>query len=116
MQTNAIAFIGLGSMGAPMAGNLLAGGVPLTVFNRPKARAQPLTAAGAKLADTPAATVVSGGVVVTMVANDAALEEVALGHDGFVDRLGKDGLHISMSTVRPRRRAGSPMWTTRPRW
>ena len=101
MQTNAIAFIGLGSMGAPMAGNLLASGVPLTVFNRSKARAQPLTAAGAKLADTPAATVASGGVVVTMVANDAALEEVALGHDGFVDRLGKDGLHISMSTVSP---------------
>jgi 3-hydroxyisobutyrate dehydrogenase-like beta-hydroxyacid dehydrogenase len=101
MQTNAIAFIGLGSMGAPMAGNLLASGVPLTVFNRSKARAQPLTAAGAKLADTPAATVVSGGIVVTMVANDAALEEVALGHDGFVDRLGKDGLHISMSTVSP---------------
>lgn len=101
MQTNAIAFIGLGSMGAPMAGNLLASGVPLTVFNRSKARAQPLTAAGARLADTPAATVASGGIVVTMLANDAALEEVALGHDGFVDRLGKDGLHISMSTVSP---------------
>lgn len=101
MQTNAIAFIGLGSMGAPMASNLLASGMPLTVFNRSKARAQPLTAAGARLADTPAATVTSGGIVVTMLANDAALEEVALGHDGFVDRLGKDGLHISMSTVSP---------------
>ncbi|OIQ63870.1 3-hydroxyisobutyrate dehydrogenase [mine drainage metagenome] len=88
-------------MGAPMASNLLASGMPLTVFNRSKARAQPLTAAGAKLADTPAATVASGGIVVTMLANDAALEEVALGHDGFVDRLGKDGLHISMSTVSP---------------
>jgi 3-hydroxyisobutyrate dehydrogenase-like beta-hydroxyacid dehydrogenase len=101
MQTNAIAFIGLGSMGAPMARNLVASGVPLTVFNRSKARAQPLTAAGARLAYTPAATVTSGGIVVTMLANDAALEEVALGHDGFVVRLGKDGLHISMSTVSP---------------
>lgn len=84
-----------------MARNLVAGGFEVTVFNRSRQRAEALIADGAKVADTPAAAVAAGGVVVTMLANDAALEAVSLGTEGFAQRLGKGGLHISMSTVSP---------------
>ncbi|MDD5247787.1 MAG: NAD(P)-dependent oxidoreductase [Rhodocyclaceae bacterium] len=99
MNASPIAFIGLGHMGAPMARNLLGGGFAVTVFNRSRSRAEALAAEGAIVADSPFAAVTPGGVVVTMLANDAALEAVALGKLGFVERLGDGGLHISMSTV-----------------
>jgi 3-hydroxyisobutyrate dehydrogenase-like beta-hydroxyacid dehydrogenase len=101
MDKEPIGFIGLGNMGAPMARNLLEAGFKVTVFNRTRERAEPLMASGAALAESPRGAVVAGGIVVTMLADDRALESVALGKDGFVDALGKDGLHISMSTVSP---------------
>ena len=99
MSAESVAFLGLGSMGLPMANNLLEAGFPLTVFNRTSARAQALTEMGAALASSPRAAVAQGGIVVSMLADDAALEAVALGADGFADALGMGGLHISMSTV-----------------
>ena len=102
MNTNeSLAFIGLGSMGAPMARNLLGVFPQLVVYNRNPERATPLVQAGASLAASPAQAVQPGGVVVTMVANDAALKEVTLGAQGFAPTLGAGGLHISMSTVSP---------------
>jgi 3-hydroxyisobutyrate dehydrogenase-like beta-hydroxyacid dehydrogenase len=96
-----VGFIGLGSMGAPMAANLLAAGFRLRVWNRTPGRAEPLVAQGAVLATDPAGAVEPGGIVVTMLADDRALEEVTLGAGGFLERLGADGVHISMSTVSP---------------
>lgn len=101
MTQDAIAFIGLGSMGEPMARNLLAVAPGLTVYNRNAARAQALKDAGAKVAETPADAIRPGGIAVTMVSNDAALLEVTLGSGGFADQLGQGGLHISISTVAP---------------
>jgi len=101
MGKEPLGFIGLGNMGAQMARNLLEAGFKVTVFNRTRARAETLVGSGAALAESPRGAVVSGGIVVTMLANDLALQSVALGEDGFVDVLGKDGLHISMSTVSP---------------
>ena len=101
MQDSSVTFIGLGAMGAPMASSVLRSGVALTVYNRSRERAAPLAAAGAKVADSAAAAVAPGGVVITMLANDAALLDVTLGDAGFADRLGAGGLHISMSTVSP---------------
>ena len=101
MQDSSVTFIGLGAMGAPMASSVLRSGVALTVYNRSRERAAPLAAAGAKVADSAAAAVAPGGVVITMLANDAALLDVTLGDSGFADRLGAGGLHISMSTVSP---------------
>lgn len=101
MHKPSVAFIGLGAMGTPMARNLLSGGFAVTVFNRSRDRADALRGEGASVADTPARAVASGGVVVTMLANDAALEAVVFGQDGFVERLGEGGLHVSMSTVSP---------------
>jgi 3-hydroxyisobutyrate dehydrogenase-like beta-hydroxyacid dehydrogenase len=96
-----VAFIGLGSMGAPIAANLLAAGFRLRVWNRTPSRAEPLVAQGATLAPDPAGAVEPGAIVVTMLADDRALEEVTLGGRGFLERLGADGVHISMSTVSP---------------
>ncbi|NTV09769.1 MAG: NAD(P)-dependent oxidoreductase [Zoogloea sp.] len=103
MTQEHIAFIGLGNMGAPMARLLIAAGFPVTLFNRTRSRAEALAAEAvhARVADSPREAVAAGGVVVTMLANDAALLEVALGQDGFIDALGSGGLHISMSTVSP---------------
>ncbi|MDR0578918.1 MAG: NAD(P)-dependent oxidoreductase, partial [Candidatus Accumulibacter sp.] len=101
MSMESIAVIGLGAMGAPVARNLLAAGYPVSVYNRSRSKAEPLAALGARVADSPALAVTPGGVAVSLLANDAALEAVALGEGGFADALGAGGLHISMSTVSP---------------
>ncbi len=104
-----VAVIGLGGMGSGIAGSLLNHGHTVTVYNRTAAAAAPLVARGARPAATPAEAVAPGGIVITMVANDAALEAVAEGAGGFLDRLGADGVHIVMgthSTALVRRLAG----------
>jgi 3-hydroxyisobutyrate dehydrogenase-like beta-hydroxyacid dehydrogenase len=94
-------FIGLGAMGVAMATNLVKAGFGLSVYNRTADKARPLLDQGAILARTPAEAVAPGGIVVTMVSDDRALEEVTLGANGLVERLG-DGVHLSMSTIAPR--------------
>ncbi len=95
-----IAFIGLGNMGRAMAGNLLKAGYALTVYNRTSSKAETLTAQGAQLAQQPGEAVTTGGIVISMVANDQALEEIVMS-PGFLERLGQNGIHLSMSTVSP---------------
>jgi 3-hydroxyisobutyrate dehydrogenase-like beta-hydroxyacid dehydrogenase len=92
-------FIGLGGMGLAMASNLLQAGFGLRVYNRTAEKARPLVELGARLARSPAEAAEPGGVVVTMVSDDKAVEEVTL--NGFLARLG-DGVHLSMSTIAPR--------------
>jgi 3-hydroxyisobutyrate dehydrogenase-like beta-hydroxyacid dehydrogenase len=96
-----VGFIGLGAMGAPMAANLIAAGIIPTVWNRTAAKAAPLIAKGAKLASAPGDAASPGGVVITMLADDAALESVVTGERGIASRLGAGGIHISMSTIAP---------------
>jgi 3-hydroxyisobutyrate dehydrogenase-like beta-hydroxyacid dehydrogenase len=96
-----VGFIGLGNMGLAMATTLLKAGFGLSVYNRTAAKAQPLLELGARLARSPAEAAEPGGIVVTMVSDDRALEEVTLGANGFLGRLG-DGVHLSMSTIAPR--------------
>src|SRR5260370_39466892 len=95
-----IGFIGLGAMGVAMATNLVKAGFGLRVYNRTADKARPLLEQGAIRAPTPAEAAVPGGIVVTMVANDGALEEVTRGPGGLLERLG-DGVHLSMSTIAP---------------
>ena len=93
-----VGFIGLGRMGAGMAANLLEAGHDVSVYNRTRAKAEALTARGAK----PAASVAEackGDAVVTMLANDEAVESVVLGHDGIVASLAAGALHVSSSTI-----------------
>ena len=96
-----IGFVGLGQMGAAMAANLIKAGFPLRVYNRTPEKARPLTEQGATQANSPADAAAPGGIVVTMLTNDTALEEVAWGENGFGTALGQGGIHLSMSTVAP---------------
>src|SRR3954462_2430514 len=93
-------FIGLGGMGLAMATNLLKAGFGLRVYNRTAAKVRLLVDLGARLARTPAEAAEPGGVVVTVVSDDRAVEDVTLGPDGLLSRLG-DGVHLSMSTIAP---------------
>lgn len=96
-----IAFLGLGHMGAPMARHLLAQGHALTVWNRTPDKAEALAAAGATVAATPAGAVRDADLVVTMLADQAALRAVsdALLSDSAALR---PGVHwIDTSTVGP---------------
>src|SRR5580693_3337255 len=96
-----IGFIGMGGMGLAMATNLLKAGFGLSVYNRTAEKARSLLELGARLARSPAEAVSPGGIVVTMVSDDRAVEEVTLGTKGLLERLG-DGVHLSMSTIAPR--------------
>ena len=100
-MSETLGFIGLGNMGAPIASNLLKAGFGLRVYNRTASKAAPLTAKGATLAASPADVTQPGGIVLTMLADDRALEEICLAGQSFVERLGPGGIHISLSTISP---------------
>jgi len=99
--TEAIGFIGLGMMGSGMAQSLHRAGYALRVYNRDARKTAPLVEAGATRGERPRDVVEPGGIVVSMLANDAALESVTLGEGGILERLGPGGIHISSSTVSP---------------
>ena len=93
-----IGFIGLGNMGQGMARNLLQAGHQVTVHNRTRSRGEALVAAGARLAETPGEAAL-GEAVITMVADDRALEAIAFGEGGIIARLPPQAIHVSMSTI-----------------
>jgi 3-hydroxyisobutyrate dehydrogenase-like beta-hydroxyacid dehydrogenase len=100
-MTNHVGFIGLGSMGSPMAANLIGAGIELRVWNRTASKATALIRKGAHAAATPAETASPGGIVITMLADDAAVESVVIGDNAVAARLGSGGIHVSMSTIAP---------------
>ncbi|TDQ54214.1 NAD(P)-dependent oxidoreductase [Actinorugispora endophytica] len=93
-----IAFLGVGAMGAPMARRLLAAGHPVTVWNRTRARAEPLAGGGARVARDPADAVRGADIVITMLAGPAAVLAVA---DAALPGLGGGARLVEMSTVGP---------------
>src|ERR1700757_3489314 len=93
-----IGFIGLGHMGSAMAANLLKAGHHVTVFNRNPEKARALLDLGARGAAS-IGDACRGDVVITMLADDAALEHVALAEGGIVGNLSKGAIHLSMSTI-----------------
>jgi 3-hydroxyisobutyrate dehydrogenase-like beta-hydroxyacid dehydrogenase len=95
-----IGFVGLGNMGLPMAANLLAAGYQLIVYNRTAAKAEPLVAKGVRRAERAGDVAQAGGIVVSMLADDAAVEALVVA-EALADRLAPDGIHVSMSTVSP---------------
>lgn len=88
-------------MGLPMAANLLAAGFKLRVWNRTASKAEPLIAKGATPTTRVPDAVSPGAVVISMLADDAAVESVVVGPEGIAGRLGPGGIHISMSTIAP---------------
>lgn len=96
-----LGIVGLGAMGLPLARLLRGAGYPLKAYNRTRSRAEPLLAAGVTLADSPGGVADPGGIAITILSDDDALEEVTLGEGGLLGRLGEGGVHLSMSTVSP---------------
>jgi 3-hydroxyisobutyrate dehydrogenase-like beta-hydroxyacid dehydrogenase len=88
-------------MGAPMATNLLRGGVPLTVWNRTAAKMKPLVELGAKSGKSPAHVAAEVDIVITMVSQPKDVETVVLGPDGVVDGIKSGAVLVDMSTVSP---------------
>ncbi len=93
-----VGFIGLGNMGSGMAGNLLAAGHEVTVYNRTPERAQALIAKGAK-AGASIAEACHGDAVLTMLADDEAVTRVALDAGGIRDSLAAGAIHVGCSTI-----------------
>ena len=94
-----IGFIGVGNMGAAIAANLVRAGHDVAVWNRSVEKTRGVVAAGAVLAANPKAAASKREIVISMLADDAALEAVLSGAEGLLAGLGSDGLHISMSTI-----------------
>lgn len=86
-------------MGAGMARNLLRAGHDVTAYNRSRGKAETLTAEGARVAQSPADACAGADSVLTMLADDAAVEEAVLGPNGVSAGLRKDAIHISHSTI-----------------
>ncbi len=94
-----IAFIGLGRMGTGMARNLLRAGHTVAVYNRSREKAEALAASGARVADSPADACRDAEAVMTMVADDHALEQIVFGEDGIASAMPGGSIHISHSTI-----------------
>jgi 3-hydroxyisobutyrate dehydrogenase-like beta-hydroxyacid dehydrogenase len=94
-----IAFLGLGKMGFAMARRLLAAGQSVVVWNRSIGKAQELAAHGAKVAATPIEAVAHADLVLTMLFDDAAHQDVLLAKGGVLDAMRVGAIHISLSTI-----------------
>ena len=94
-----IAVVGLGPMGSRMAMRLLQAGHEMAVWNRSAGKAETLVEQGAREADTPAEAADGAALVLTMVANDAALRAVVLGEEGVAAGLAREAVHVGCSTV-----------------
>lgn len=88
-------------MGSRMAANLLKNGMDITVYNRSKQPVDELGSAGAKAGETPQATVADADYVFTMLASPEAVQEIALGNDGFLPAMKAGALWVDCTTVDP---------------
>lgn len=100
----AVGFVGLGLMGTPMAARLHRAGFPLTVYNRTRSKAEEFAAAAGgavRVGRRPAEVAAASRIVITMVADPAALREVALPSGGILEGAREGSVLIDMSTVDP---------------
>jgi 3-hydroxyisobutyrate dehydrogenase-like beta-hydroxyacid dehydrogenase len=96
-----VGLIGLGLMGKPMGRNLRKAGFPLIVWNRTAARAAELVSEGAKLAANPREVAVAADVLITIVSDPPALEEVLWGAQGAMEGLRRGSIYMDSSTISP---------------
>lgn len=96
-----IAFIGMGTMGAAMALNLLKAGYAVTVHNRTREREAPLAEAGARRADSPQAAARDANVVITCVSDTPDVEALILGENGVIRGAKAGAIVVDMSTISP---------------
>jgi 2-hydroxy-3-oxopropionate reductase len=98
---SAIAFIGLGIMGGPMAAHLVTAGHTVVGYNRSQAAVQRLIEAGGRGADSVAEAVKDADVIITMVPDSPDVEGVALGRAGIYANARAGAVHVDMSSIRP---------------
>jgi 3-hydroxyisobutyrate dehydrogenase-like beta-hydroxyacid dehydrogenase len=96
-----IGFVGLGAMGAGIVPRLLAAGHTVTGWNRTRAKAEPLIRLGMRWADSPREVASQSEIVFSIVTDAAAVRAAALGPDGIIAGLPKDGIYLDMSTIAP---------------
>ena len=96
-----VGFVGLGAMGQVIVPRLLAAGHAVTGWNRTAERGRPLIEAGMKWADSPAAVAAASEVVFSIVTDGAAVQSVALGENGVLAGLARDGVYVDMGTIAP---------------
>ncbi len=96
-----VAFIGLGTMGVGMAGNILKAGHELTVHNRTRAKEEPLAAEGARRAQSPAQAAADARIIVICVSDTPDVEDIVLGKDGVIDGARPGAVVVDMSTISP---------------
>ncbi|MDN3016211.1 NAD(P)-dependent oxidoreductase [Paenibacillus sp. BSR1-1] len=96
-----VGFIGLGTMGLPMANHLLKNGFELTVYNRTKEKMNFLTEQGAMVANSPKEVTLKSDIVFTMLTADAAVEEVILGENGIIYGAHPGLIVVDSSTISP---------------
>src|SRR4029077_2009272 len=96
-----IAYLGLGAMGRGMASNLLKAGYQLTVWNRSAEKCKPFARKGARVAGTPADAARDVDLIIYMLSNDQAVEEIVFGSKGILSGIKKGQIAIDMSTVLP---------------
>lgn len=101
MATPALGFVGLGTMGVPMASNLLKHGYRLTVWARRAEAMAPLVTAGAAAGTSPADVAANSDITLTMVTDGGAVEEVMLGENGILYGSRPGALAIDHSTIAP---------------
>jgi 3-hydroxyisobutyrate dehydrogenase len=104
-----VAFIGMGTMGAAMALNILKAGHPVTVHNRNREREEPLARAGARRAASPQEAAREAEIVITCVSDTPDVETVVLGENGIIQGAKAGAIVVDMSTISPsatRRMAG----------
>jgi 3-hydroxyisobutyrate dehydrogenase len=94
-----VALLGLGIMGIGIAQNLLKAGFSLTVYNRTRAKAEPLAAQGAQIADTPRAAAQGAAIVLSMVGDDSASQAIWLGQDGALAGAEPGAVLVECSTL-----------------
>jgi len=96
-----VGFIGLGLMGGPMAANIARAGYPLTVYNRTASKTEPLRELGARVAASPKEAAEYSDVVVTMLSEGRAVEQVVFAQDGLLAGARAGLVIIDMSTIAP---------------
>jgi 3-hydroxyisobutyrate dehydrogenase-like beta-hydroxyacid dehydrogenase len=96
-----IAYLGLGTMGAGMATNLLKADYKLTVWNRSAEKCKPFARKGARFAESPADAVRDADLVIYMLSNDQAVEEVVFDANGILSGIKEGQIAMDMSTVLP---------------
>ena len=94
-----VGFIGLGSMGAGMSRNLIKAGHDLVVYNRTRRLAQEMRSLGVKVAETASEAAVGVEVLITMLADDRAVQDVIFEPGAAIESLPEGAVHISMSTI-----------------